>query len=535
MSDEADKLGQSASKTPEKPQTIPPLLVRPHVESHEYEIYAPENSYDPNIKPGKSNILILEARPNESRHDDLVAHLTRLSAEDTARHLHTNRPQIHVRGGSPSHGNDENPNDTQAARVAALNQYDVINYSAGVSADNYFSIISSSAGGNDPAQMFTGLQRPIIVQAVGNHGNDGGQLARTNHDLDTADNAHFYRHTITVGEATKDIASGKFLVDAHSARSGPTLVAENFSDTGTKFMYYDGPAQFMLQKSPEMKMDQDGFVSGIQGTSFAAPTVSGSIGTAKEAFPKLTNSDVIAAAVTSARIPKGQDVSEVTIPPAGLQYGQHKWGFGVFDTARFKESLDAMDDLRRKHGPTQETSAETSKFTRDQVTHNGQNYNAHSFVIDQDSTVQKISLVAQMPLRTRPADHVILIDPTGNAVNVPTSIGGGLSRITTEAFMGAQAKGEWKVLMPGESRIRETPEERLASQSQTSSISQEQPALFRIDGVENGPDGKSNISRLFELEQQKRKAEALLAPPEFKGPTGIVADGQKTPLAGAKL
>lgn len=507
--EDTQKPAQEGDSAPQEAKPPAP----PVSEDHGYEVYAPPGSYDPNIKPGNSRLLILEPRASENRHDDLTAHIARLSSEDMARRLGTERAQIFVREGNL--GNQ--------SFIPHLNDYDVVNYSIGVDASNYAGIMVALEGGRNPGANFAGVTRPVIVQAVGNHGSDNGQLNFGDYDRDTTENIHFYRHTITVGEATRG-PDGNITIDAHSAKAGPTFVALNRTETGTRFLYFEDIAQLSPEARAEVTIDADGYVSNIQGTSFAAPDPAGAIATARNAFPNLSNTEILAAAVASARIPRGTDASEVSVNPAGLEYGAFKWGYGVFDPASFQTNLNRMNAIRTEHGADQDAEQTVNTFNRNTVERNGQTYHAHRFTITSDMSVEKITLAAQMPLQTRPPGHIVLISPSGQEIQIPTAVGAGTTRMTTEAFMGADAKGEWTVLMPGNSRIAQGPElERLH---------EEIGAYFTVYGQEKGADGQSNISRLFEQVRDERAAELRAAStnPETTAPEAPAANPPALPL-----
>lgn len=479
---EQEKQHAEGESAPVKPPA------RPIEETRDYEVYAPPGSYDDSIKAGKAKLLILEARPDQNRHDDLTAHIARLSSEDMARRLGTDRAQIFVRAG----------NLTDQSFVPHLNDYDVVNYSIGIHSMNYFNMLAASDGGRNPAANFKDVTKPIIVQAVGNHGADDGQLNFGKYDRDTTENIHFYRHTITVGEATRG-ANGSFSVDEHSAKAGPTFVAQNRTETGTKFLYYPDLTELTPEQRAELTIDADGYVSNIEGTSFAAPDPAGAIATAKNAFPNLSNTEILAAAVASARIPKGADTDEIRVNPAGLEYGTYKWGYGLFDAGAFETNLSRMNAIKLKHGADQDKDQTVTDFTRSRVERDGQPFYAHKFSVTDDMTVEKITLAAQMPLMSRPPSQIILISPQGKEIEIPTAVGPGSIRMTTEAFMGTDAKGEWTVLMSGDSRIGQGEELRR--------IGEDIGAHFTVFGQEKGADGQSNIARFLEQVRDERAAE----------------------------
>ncbi len=498
---------EQGADTADKPKPPAP----PTAEDHGYEVFARPDAYDTNIKPGNARLLILEPRASLNRHDDLTAHIARLSSEDMARRLGTERAQIFVREGNLG-GRDFIPH---------LNDYDVVNYSVGADASNFAGIMMASEGGSNPAANFEGVTRPIIVQAVGNHGSDGGQLSFGAYDRDTTENIHFYRHSITVGEATRG-PDGQMTVDAHSAKAGPTFVAPNRTETGTSFLYYEDITQLSPEARAEVTIDADGYVSNIQGTSFAAPDPAGAIASARNAFPNLSNTELLAAAVASARIPRGADTGEVRTNPSGLEYGAYKWGYGVFDPAAFETNLERMNAIRAEHGADADAEQSVTAFNRSTVERGGQTYHAHRFTITSDMSVEKITRAAQMPLQTRPPSQIILISPSGQEIEIPTSVGPGTTRMTTEAFMGADAKGDWTVLMAGNARI--------AQGEELSRMHEDIGAYFTVYGQEKGADGQSNISRLFEQVRDERAAE-LQPVSTNPGPTAPEAPATAPPPA----
>lgn len=484
-----DLQDEQASKGEEKPKQPPAPLKR---EDHEYEIYAPPNSYDTKIKAGSVKLLVLEANPEGSRHDDLVAHIARLSSEKMARSLNAERPQIFVRGGSPM----EN--------IPLLQQADIVNFSAGLRTENFFGVMYSSA--SDPGEKFDKLKKPIFVQAVGNHGNspDRGEPGSFNHgifDQPTSDDIQFYRHSIKVGEVTRG-PDGRIIIDEHSARAGPSLLAFNPTEQGVKFLYYPDLTKLTPEQRKNVTIDSDGYVSNIQGTSFATPVVSGSLGAAKDAYSNLSNSELIATALASGRIPPEYiKESEVHRTAAGLYFGDYKYGYGVFDPDLFKKNLEIMNDVRRKHGPSKDTEVTQTAFTPGRLERDGISYNVHKFNIPQNITAEKITLFANMPLRTLPPSEFVVISPSGREVHVPASVGAGTARFTTEAFLGENTKGEWTILtsiVPG----MESGNRRIAQDGER--IDKSQPgATFTISGQELDKNGRSTISMFLERATQE--------------------------------
>jgi hypothetical protein len=208
---------------------------------------------------------------------------------------------------------------------------------------------------------------------------------------------------------------------------------------------------------------------------------------------------LIAVALASGRIPpEARNDSDVHRTKAGFEFSDYRYGYGVFDPSLFQSNLKIMNGIQQKYGSDKDATAESTTFDRRNVTRSDGKYNEHTFQIKDNVTVEKLTLFAHMPLQTLPPGEFIVVSPSGREVHVPATVGPGIARLTTEAFLGENAKGDWKILtkvdplLPnGNARIAFGPEARLL-------LHDEPAATLTIHGQEPGKDGQSNISRFLE-------------------------------------
>lgn len=480
--------------TQSEAQMADPNIVDPADQEATYETYAPSGSYDEDLEVGSAKIMIYELFEDRdhSRHMSLVAHIARLSSEDMSRRLGlSTRPEI-ITQTVGTEGFDD-----------ILGQADVINYSAGLQANMLASITSGSVVDYD-------MNSAIFVQAVGNHGQSGGALDRGHFDGDVSDIIQFYPYSIQVGEVV-EFPNGMTIRDGHSARAGPTLVSRNWTDGRTSFQYMDLDTFNGLDEEvkKEYRVDDQGFFSRIDGTSFTSPDASGALGAAKEAYPQLSNSEHIAALVASAELSESMlQTGQFAFNGDTLPYDPINLGYGVFSPDLYATNLQEMLEINQGGPELQDQAEAVTEFTQEQVTHNGDPYFQHTFEVDENLTGFKATFSMQLPLRTIPADHFIVISPSGQERFIPASIGAGESRFTTEAFLGEQTKGTWQVLTPGESRAAMPTDEGYEAltwaydpdtQTETNVA-----ATLTLYGQEMGPDGTSTISRFIDKIQETR-------------------------------
>ncbi len=475
-----------------------PALLSP-VRGDWYEAGAPENSYNPYLSVGFSGLLILELGTTPA-HGNLVGHIARLSAEEMAENLRApTRPEIVLKTG-----------DLLSVTEDQLRDYDgysVINYSTAIGADNISNLVY---GARDPYTVFNGqLTNPIIVQGIGNHGNSNGPLNEGKFDRDTADSVQFYPYAIQVGEVTN--TQGVMTADQHSARSGPFIVAQNMTETGQAPYRYKDVASLTPEERSYYEVDENGYFTAIQGTSFTTPNVSGALAQAKEIYPDMSNSEVLATLAGAGRLPNDVKPSFTsdTLPYEALQ-----WGYGVFDHKLFGENLMAMNALKQDKPGLKDTNERIVDFEVSQTNRGGTDYNVHSFKVDADFTATKVTFASIMPVKVRPPDHFIVVSPTGEERFVPSSVGQTAS-LTTEAFLGVDSKGTWQIMMPAPA-MAVTPDSKdslFAMQYDPKTGENfNGGGVLTVHGQEKGPDGESNISRLIQAVHENRGLEPAAQP-----------------------
>jgi hypothetical protein len=191
-----------------------------------------------------------------------------------------------------------------------------------------------------------------------------------------------------------------------------------------------------------------------------------------------------------------------------LPYEAFGWGYGLFDSQLYSESLERLNELARTLPDLNDVQSANIEFEQEKTTYNNKPYYLHRFDIKEDFTATKLTFEFQNPLRTLPADHFIVISPTGLAHPVPASLGTGTSRFVTEAFLGQSTKGEWQILSPGESRAV-TPKDKSYDAitwrfDPQTKIESHIAANFTLHGQEKGPDGHSLISLFIEQVKLER-------------------------------
>lgn len=460
-----------------------------------YETYAPENSYDETLCEGSANILVLEL--NTDSHSRLVGHIARLSSEDMSRRLGAStRPNILLEQGSLKEDSQEN--------LQRFNAYDVINFSTGQPPDMLSGLLWGSIAPFSKYETDK-MNNPIIVQGIGNYGRNQGDYNKEGFDLDTPDDVQFYPYSIQVGEVSVD-SQGKFEVDPHSAKAAPTVVAVNLSDTN-KFKYKD-PNSLTQQEKKLYKIDEEGFYTAVDGTSFSTPNISGALGSAKELYPNLSNDELLTVLASSAELPE-EIMKQASYSSHTFPYQETAWGYGVFNPRLFAKNLVTMNDLVNEYGSTSTETTQINEFEQEKITKNGEIYTAHTFNVEENLVAGKIAFSAMMPIRVYPPDHFIVISPDGEEKFIPSSISR-TSRFATEAFMGTPTKGEWQILFPEESRAIMPNDEGHSMAMQIDTETGElynAAAVLTINGTSLSPEGDNSITRFIGKIHQERGLE----------------------------
>lgn len=478
---------QSSTKSVQEPE--PDTTTMPK-EDDEYTLYAPPGSYNEKIQTGNARLLILdteeENEKNPKRHQFYVAHIARRSAEEVAEMLGGKGPKLLFSEQKYS----EMPDVRQPGFMRALKQADVVNYSV-----NFPAIMSLSQ--RRPGAAIDDFSLPVFVQSLGNEGRDHPYLSTDNFDLKNASAIQRSPYSILVGEASLD-KTGKISVDKHSPRSGPTLVAFNPSDRGDPYLYFEDVSRLSPEARKKMQIDENGYVSGLQGTSFAAPVVSGAIAAAKEAFPELGKFELLAAVYSSCNHPNSDD-PQICRTASGLKYGQYEWGYGVFDPSKFAEHVKVLEEVHRKYGTLADKKVQQSQFKIDTVME-GQRILREEvkFEISENITAGKLVFRSIMTSGAAPSKEVIVTSPAGTRISIPVSLTFGESDFSTEAFMGEDTKGTWTLSMPDATGASFNLINFASEEGAMKSPGSPPPAQLTIYGQEKGPDGRSNISRFLE-------------------------------------
>ncbi len=235
-------------------------------------------------------------------------------------------------------------------------------------------------------------------------------------------------------------------------------------------------------KAAKEGADSQGFVTGIAGTSFSTPHMAGMIAAARARHAQLTEQDLVAATLMTAR-----PIKQVATGTGGYQdvfyhdngrgllHNDYEGGFGYVGEDDYITTTDIMatvleenPDLATKEKRVSSPLYEYQNIGDDAHPHRAAAKRIRAYPLDvaEDAIVMRANLMIRfdeqekgVPLKIRlvsPSGGEIEVSPSNPAARAPFYNGQAVySLVTTDGHFGNHAKGRWVIRPPAGVRILE--------------------------------------------------------------------------------